>query len=73
MENTNQGWRYGSAFKGKANLAKDSGLNPSIHIKTCNHLSVVSEDLTPSFDFFRHQACIEYTYIHAGKTFMHIK
>lgn len=61
------------SLKAMASLAKDLGLNPSMHIKTCNHLSVISEDLTPSFDFFRHQACIGYTYIHAGKTFMHIK
>jgi hypothetical protein len=61
-------------LKAIANPAKDSGFSLSTPIKTLNHLlGVVSEDLTPSFDFFRSQACTGCIYIHAGKTFMCIK
>lgn len=35
-------------------------------------VTATSKDLTPSFDFLRHQVCIWYTHIYEGKALMHI-
>lgn len=52
-------------------LAEELGLMPSIHI--VSHLSVVPGNPTPFSDLCRSQACKQYIYIHAGKTYIYIK
>lgn len=57
-----------------AALVEDLGLAPCTHVMTCNSfISPVPGDLITLSDLWGHQEHTWCAYIHAGKTFRHIK
>lgn len=61
-------WRDGTAVKRIPALSEDPGSVPNPYMETHNcGLTQVSGDWIPSSGLYRHQVCMLYTYIEAGR------